>query len=233
MYNIDFDIKKTKLCEVIADKLEAMILSDSTKIEQKLPSEQSLASSFGVSRPIIREALALLKARGLITPKNGEGSFISNPTVENLTQTINRMVHMQNINPLNIFSVRITLEIMSVRLASEIAVKNDIETLTVINDRMRECAGDIDKRTELDVFFHAQIAEISGNPLLAIFVNSLATLLLPIIKKSLLVPGASEDGILYHTKIIEILKTHDPDAAADIIRNHLTLSMRNYESMEG
>lgn len=233
MYDIDFDIKKTKLCEVIADKLEAMILSDSSKVEQKLPSEQSLASGFGVSRPIIREALVLLKARGLITPKNGEGSFISNPTIENLTQTINRMVHMQNISPLNIFSIRITLERMAIRLAAEVVTKSDLDTLTGINNRMNENINDINKRAELDVFFHAQIAEMSGNALLAIFINSLATLLLPIIKKSLLAPGASEDGIQFHTKIIEVLGTHDSDNAADIIRNHLTLSMRNYESMEG
>ena len=80
MQYIDGKGKKTNMYETIADKLEEMILTDAISIDEKLPSEQTLATSFGVSRPVIREALMLLNARGLISQKNGEGNYVSQPT---------------------------------------------------------------------------------------------------------------------------------------------------------
>ena len=72
--NFNTEIKRVTMYEQIADRLEEMILSDHISATDKLPSEQALATSFGVSRPVIREALMLLNARGLISQKNGEGA---------------------------------------------------------------------------------------------------------------------------------------------------------------
>lgn len=229
MQNIDFDVKPINLYEVIAAKLEEMILRDSTQIEQKLPSEQSLAASFGVSRPVIREALMLLKARGLITQRNGEGSFISNPDPQELTNTINRMVQMNNIHPASIYEIRVTLEMMACRLAAERATAEELQELTRINHDMEQCKEDIQKRVELDIHFHSRLAEFSGNPLLAMFVKSTTSLLHHMLKQALELPGTHEDGIDYHHRIIESLRTGDPEKAEDTIRGHLVTSMRNYE----
>ncbi|MDF2724907.1 MAG: putative GntR family transcriptional regulator [Paenibacillus sp.] len=229
MQYIDFNVKPTNLYEVIAEKLEEMILRDSTQIEQKLPSEQSLAASFGVSRPVIREALMLLKARGLITQRNGEGSFISNPNPQELTNTINRMVQMNNIHPSNIFEVRVTLEIMACRLATERATEEALNELTLINDEMEQYKEDRQKRVALDIQFHAKLAELSNNPLLAMFVKSTTSLLQNMLTQALELPGTHEDGISYHRRIIEALRSGDPGKAEDTIRGHLVTSMRNYE----
>jgi len=229
MQNIDFNVKPMNMYEVIAGKLEEMILRDSTQIEQKLPSEQSLAASFGVSRPVIREALMLLKARGLITQRNGEGSFISNPDPKELTNTINRMVQMNNIHAGSIYEIRVTLEVMACRLASERATQEELEQLTLINNEMEHCKEDIPKRVNLDIDFHAKIAELSGNPLLAMFVKSTMSLLEQMLTQALELEGTNEDGISYHRRIIEAIRSGDPGIAEDTIRGHLVTSMRNYE----
>jgi DNA-binding FadR family transcriptional regulator len=229
MQYIDFNVKPTNLYETIAEKLEDMILSDSTQIEQKLPSEQSLAASFGVSRPVIREALMLLKARGLVVQRNGEGSFISNPNPQELTNTINRMVQMNNINTASVFEIRVTLEIMACRLAAERATQIELNELELINDEMEQCKDDMKKRVELDIQFHTKLAELSGNPLLGIFVKSMTSLLEIMLIQALELSGTNEDGISYHRKIIEALRTGDPEKAGDTVRGHLVTSMRNYE----
>lgn len=229
MQHIDYNVKHTKLYEVIAEKLEETILRDSTQIEQKLPSEQSLAASFGVSRPVIREALMLLKARGLITQRNGEGSFISNPDPQELTNTINRMVLMNNIDTASVYEIRVTLEVMACRLAAERATEQQLEELVHINDEMERCMHDIEKRVSLDIEFHTKLSEISGNPLLAIFVQSMTSLLGKMVSRALELTGTNEDGISYHRRIIEALRTSDPEKAEDTIRGHLVTSMRNYE----
>ena len=43
---------------------------------QKLPSEKVLADEFGVSRPILRDALERLREQGLIHSRQGAGSFM-------------------------------------------------------------------------------------------------------------------------------------------------------------
>jgi GntR family transcriptional repressor for pyruvate dehydrogenase complex len=209
--------------------MEEMILSDSTQIEQKLPSEQSLAASFGVSRPVIREALMLLKARGLIAQKNGEGSFICNPEPRELTNTINRMVQMKNIEIVSVFEIRVTMEIMAGRLAAERASDSELDELSQINEQMEKSKSDLKQRVDLDVQFHTKLAEISGNPLLAIFVKSMTSLLEMMLTRALELEGTNEDGIYYHRKIIEALRSRDPEKAENTIRGHLVTSMRNYE----
>lgn len=228
--NIDFELDRKTLPELIAEKLEAMILSDSSQVEQKLPSEQSLALSFGVSRPVIREALVLLRGRGLVTPKNGEGSFIREPPAETLTQTLNRMVQLKNIHYSDVFAVRMNLEIMAARLAAERITLDGLEELRSLNRQMEKSNSDPELRAKLDIAFHAKIAEESGNPLLSVMVNSLASLLVPMIVKSLTLAGTGMDGVAYHERIIVVLEEGDPSKAADMIRGHLMLSIRDYES---
>ena len=229
MQYIDFNVKHPNLYEVIAEKLETMILSDSSQLKQKLPSEQSLAASFGVSRPVIREALMLLKARGLIIQRNGEGSFISNPDPQELTNTLNRMVLLNNIDTNSVFEIRVALEIMAARLVAERASHEEINVLSLINDKMEKFKHEQKKRVELDIQFHTKLAELSGNPLLGNFVRSMSSLLVVMLTKAITVTGTNDDGINYHRKIIEALRTGDPEKAEDTIRGHLVASMRNYE----
>ena len=74
MPQINYNVERVNLYESIANNLEEMILNDSSQIGQKLPSEQTMAANFGVSRNVIREALKILKERQLITLHIGEGA---------------------------------------------------------------------------------------------------------------------------------------------------------------
>lgn len=227
---MNFKLTRANLSERIAEQLESMILNNTDKSFSRLPSEQTLAASFSVSRPVIREALILLKARGLISKKNGECANLSAPSVENLSETIRRMVKIQTIDPMDIFAVRVQLEVMSVRLGAEHAGPPELERLRELNRRMGECRSDHAGRAALDFEFHATIAEIGGNPLLALLLRSLLLLLRPMIQRSLLTRGADAHGIRFHERIIAAISSGDPNAAEEIIRAHLAFFMQNYEN---
>lgn len=222
-------IKKVNMYEAVADRLEEMILSDNIKADEKLPSEQTLAVSFGVSRPVIREALMLLKARGLIEQKNGGGAFISPPNPDNMTDTIRRIVHMNGIDVPALCEVRVALETLSATLASEHATRDDINALREITAQMAECHENLSRRAELDVKFHVRIAEAGGNTLLTFFVNSLASQLAEMIEKTLTLKGAAEDGERYHARIIDAISERNTELASGLMRNHIVMSVRNYE----
>ena len=73
----DEPIRASKISDIIAKRLEAMILEGSLVPGQKMPPERELAQQFEVSRPSLREALHKLEAKGLVTRKQGGGTFVS------------------------------------------------------------------------------------------------------------------------------------------------------------
>ncbi len=230
MQDIDFDIKKSNLYEVIADKLEDMIVKDADHLGEKLPSEQSLANSFGVSRNVVRESLKLLKERGLIVLRAGGGAYITKPESDILTNMIGRIVAMDGTDDIEVLQMRILLETEACRLATTKASDEDFDELEEITQKMEEVFEQHEARTKLDIQFHTRIAELSDNRLLALFVHSMANLLFTLITTAIRSPLGSDSGIDYHRKLIAAMRTRKADDASEIMRNHLTESARRYVS---
>ena len=65
------------LADVLAQRLEQDIAQGHYAPGEKLPSEQQLATTYGVSRPIVREAIGRLKHDGLVTSRQGSGAFVA------------------------------------------------------------------------------------------------------------------------------------------------------------
>lgn len=232
MNDIDYNVKKINLYEIIADKLEEMILSDSSQLGQKLPSEQSLATSFKVSRNVIRESLKLLKERHLITLRTGEGTYIAKPKAKNFTDILNRMILMDNIQYSNVFEMRMLLEPYACRLAAEKGTQSDFDELDINIEHMIQSKDNTDERIKYDLKFHFRIAELSGNPILACFVQSMAKLLEPLLRKALVPSGGHQSGIEYHKRLVVILRSGDGNLAEQVMKEHLEVSTQNYLQSE-
>ncbi len=65
------------LKDELIDRLTAEIKSGALKPSDKLPTEQKMIAAFGVSRTVVREALAALRAEGLIDTRQGAGAFVA------------------------------------------------------------------------------------------------------------------------------------------------------------
>ena len=76
MVEQDLRVTKKSLYETVADRIEDMILDNSLQQGERLPSEQELATRFGISRNVMRESLKLLKERQLIVQRNGDGTYL-------------------------------------------------------------------------------------------------------------------------------------------------------------
>ena len=57
----------------VSAALREKILAEGLKPGDKLPSEARIAEDFGVSRTVVREAVAALRADGLVEPRRGAG----------------------------------------------------------------------------------------------------------------------------------------------------------------
>lgn len=232
MQKINYSIQRVNLYESIADNLEAMILNDSSQIGQRLPSEQTLAENFGVSRNVVRESLKILKERHLVSLRTGEGAYIEKPDNRSITELLNRIILMEKIEHGKVLEMRMILETEACRLAAERNEAEAFDILNEINDSMLKYKNDIEKRISLDLQFHITIAKLSHNPLLELFVQSMANLLSPILRTALIPEGGNEHGIEFHRQIIDVLRSHDGKAAEGIMRQHLAASVLNYYSGE-
>jgi len=83
-------LPRLSLFEALADQIEERILAGQLEAGAKLPSEDALARQFGVSRPVVREALAQLRERGLVETVSGSGTFVKHPDADHLTEAVLR-----------------------------------------------------------------------------------------------------------------------------------------------
>lgn len=72
----------------IADRLARDIAEGRYKPFERLPSEPALMARFGVSRVTVRQALALLARQGLVSAKQGKGTFVGGPVVRHELQDL-------------------------------------------------------------------------------------------------------------------------------------------------
>jgi DNA-binding FadR family transcriptional regulator len=214
-------VKYQTLYEQVADSLEKIILDEGSDCK-RLPTEHDLVIQYGVSRSVIREALKVLKARGLVSMRAGDGSYVTIPNSSTISQTLSRVMRFNGISDDKITEVRSILESSAVGDAAVYATDDDIEHLENIVDQMEKCKNNITERAQKDCEFHYAIARLSRNELLALMVESLMELIRKYIEKRLQTyPKGNEGGIIAHREIIKAIKNHNSSRAKKYMRHHI------------
>ena len=203
----------------IQERLQARILAGEYKPNERLPSESELCKAFGVSRPVVREALMRLQALGLTTAQAGIGTFV-------LSDRVSVPLLLGRYSPADVREVRRCIEIPAARLAAERRVDRDVGEIAAILARLDD-ADNPARRNQLDASFHIAIARSSGNPLIVKLVEDLRTVLeehsLAAARQPYRRRAASEE----HRTIYDAIVDRDPDAAALAMEAHLAAAERS------
>jgi GntR family transcriptional repressor for pyruvate dehydrogenase complex len=219
-----YSIKKTNLYEQIADCLEHEIIHAETEIV-KLPSEKDLSIQFNVSKTAIREALKVLKERGLIASKNGEGSFVTMPDLTGISNSLNRIVQLYKISDTDLQELRMVLESAGARKAAQHADTAEIEKMEDLIDKVTEKAMIPEERIDFDAQFHTAIAKSGNNPILGLFVEVMSRQL-----REFMVKGSYHLDIKKtyneHKKIVDAIREGNSDKAEQAMQNHLKAAWR-------
>ena len=160
------------LSDQVYNKLKGNILSGVLKPEQKLPSENKLASIYDVSRLTIRNALQRLKATGLIQTHNGDGSYVSDLNIEKqLGELSKRMLAQGTMN--DVLAFRKVIEIECIKMMIEKATQEELTELEARCIKYSELLPNTDisdptsinDLTQADYNIHFYICKLSKNPL--------------------------------------------------------------------
>ncbi len=157
----------------VAGKLREKIRRDALPVGTRLPSEQAMALHFGVSRSVVREALALLKDEGLLNTRKGSGAFICK--LDGAPAPVDDELTEQSIQSLlNLIEVRRGLEAEIAALAALRRTPGQLADIEHSLRRLEEAVAAGETGVEEDVRFHLSIAEATGNPYWVKFVGMFA-----------------------------------------------------------
>ena len=218
-------ITKRNLYEVIATKLEKMILDQTLKVGDKLPAEKNLAENFGVSRNILREALKTLKERGLVEVRTGDGVYIAKPGTDILKDIVSRLIVLGMVSIKDLFEFRLAIEVKSCGLAAEKANMEELQHLEEIINKMKSNVNDQALWAKEELEFHMSIAKASKNTLFYAFITPVFNILFDLFLKGRQDTKANIIGLEGHIAIMENLKKHNRKLAEEAMLKHLQHSM--------
>ncbi len=220
--------RQAKLSGQVAGQIQQLILSRQINPGDRLPTERELGETFQVSRTVIREAIRILEARGLVVSQTGSGTYAQAIQGEDVSNSLGMYITTQgqSFTLDSLMEVRRVLEIQVVKLAAERATPQDIEKLETILQNMCLSREDVDAFSKLDLEFHLVIARASGNPLFEILIQPLTGALLELIGTGTTAPGAAEEACDFHREILNALKSRDAEKAVSAMRMHLDQSRR-------
>ena len=194
----------------------------------RLPTEQSLAGTFGVSRNVVREAIARLRFEGLVWSRQGRGAFVSEAPAPVALQIEPAGAPCAE-HFASLFQVREMLEIPAASLAAGLRDSSDLDRMRGARDAMMVApygsvawlAGDLD--------FHRAVAGATRNA----YIRQIVAFTAERVRESILAAGSrvtsndmAQATLGEHEHIMDAIAAADREAAGAAMRAHLRGAMQ-------
>jgi GntR family transcriptional repressor for pyruvate dehydrogenase complex len=217
-------LSRDTLTKQATDTLRRFILTESLKPGEQLPSERELSESLSVSRNIVREALSVLVAEGMIVKQPGRGIFVTEFDRERIAPQIAVSVDYNGRSPSALSEARAAVELGAIALIAKRITAEQLDRLEAINASLEENLRLRRSTIKDDIEFHKLLLQSTRNPVLI----ELIPLLVEYFRLAVMyTPSAifhnPERLISEHRRIIESLRAHDPVAARQALIEHLHL----------
>lgn len=156
--------QRKRLGELVFSRLQQAIKSGPYEPDERLPTENDLASEFQVSRHVVRDALQRLRDQGLIYSRRGSGSFVRDHGLRDPLGfgSLENLADLQNC-----YEFRLSLEPAAAALAAARHVPETLQAIRGALDLLRDATNRDRHREDADFMFHLAIAQASRNPYLA------------------------------------------------------------------
>lgn len=213
-------IKPVSRTQMVIDSLVDSIISGDLKDGELLPPEGKLCEIFGVSRSILREAMHVLSAKGLVEVKQGYGTIVQLPKDTVPEEAFSNYFKFNEISLIHLLELRKPLEVEIARLAAERATDQQIRQLSDLLERFNTPGQDMESYVEVDDNFHAVLSEATQNPTFGIIMRSIISYLH--FSRELTINRFGKN-IVYkeHMEIFNGVKNHDPEAAMTAMAHHI------------
>ncbi len=214
------------LADEIAQQIRQKILSQAFEPGQRLPTEFELAQRFGVSRNVVREAIARLKLSGYVETRRGVGSFVAaggQANFEILPEDLLRAEALEQI-----YQLRVEIEAGAAALAAEHRSEAQLEALRAALARVDAAREDWRQGADRALDFHMAVCQASNNPyfvrLLSLFGRAIGDAV-----RTLRYGSTGTERIAQveqeHHRIFDAIAARDSEGARAAMREHLSNGM--------
>jgi GntR family transcriptional repressor for pyruvate dehydrogenase complex len=201
-----------------------IIIDDGLAIGDRLPAEAQLAATFGMSRTIVREALARLASDGIVQARRGAGSYVTRRPSERLG------THMSMdglATTLGTYEVRFVLEAEAARLAAQRRSNRQLEDIERALEALRTALLSNAPAHDEDWLLHRAIAEATANAAFLPVFDHLGEDVMRILRAGVDISRSRPPEVIKammdeHDAIVDAIRTQDADGAALAMRWHLS-----------
>jgi GntR family transcriptional repressor for pyruvate dehydrogenase complex len=201
------------------ESIKQMIIDGRLNPGDRLPKEQELAESLGLSRGSLREAVRALTVMRVLTTRQGDGTYVTSLSPSMLIGATSFIVDFHGgSNLLDFFHVRRVLEAEAAAIAARRLTAEQLDELSALVAEAERLASaspvDHEQMLNNDQRFHAIITEAGGNPVLAAIAESMSGATV----RARTWRGLTEDDaaartVREHGELLEALRQHDPERA--------------------
>jgi DNA-binding FadR family transcriptional regulator len=213
-----------RAADAVVASLEARIVSGDLVDGAYLPAERELMAAHGISRTVVREAIARLSSRGLIEARHRFRPVVRRPGYDAALTAVGGIVgHLLSgsAGVKNLYDVRVFMEAALVRNAALHARKEDIAALRAALAANEQAIPDSALFYATDVAFHAVLYDVPKNPVFPSVHRAFTSWLAPHWERMLRSPERNRVNYLSHHDIFEAVVERDPDGAERALQNHL------------
>jgi GntR family transcriptional repressor for pyruvate dehydrogenase complex len=219
-----------RLADKVTSALTDSIVSGRLQPGDKLPSERELCEQFGVSRPVVREAVRSLIAKGLLADNPRRGHVVSALGREAVTESLTLYLRGQRLDYGKLMEVRALVEVENAGLAAERASPQQVDALRAAAARLRPGIP-ANEAALADVEFHRAIATATANEFFELLIDSIREILITVQLPTLADPKIVRRARQGHSRIVAQIEAGDPEAARAAMRRHLEEARQGMRSV--
>jgi GntR family transcriptional repressor for pyruvate dehydrogenase complex len=207
-------------------KIRDLITSGRINPGDRLPPEQELAASLGISRSSLRETVKALSQAKVLDVRRGDGTYVTSLEPRLLLSGLSFVIDLMEDRTLaEIFEVRKLLEPAATALAAQRITEEQLDTLQESLISMRQ-AHDPEELVVRDIDFHSHIAEATGNASLCSILDAISTRAVRARIWRASMVGMKSMTLSQHELILQALSERDPALARSAATIHVSESER-------
>lgn len=225
--------------------LKSRIVEQGLARGARLGSLSELSDMFGVSRTIIREAIAALRSDGLVDVRHGVGVFVTGkavegdgPEAEAGAASLASLASLKT-SFMDLLELRMAFEVHAAGLAAARRSWAQESNIWTSAREFEAALGDESRLDELDLRFHQSIAEATNNGAFIEFFNLMNGQIFPQpafsrqLNPALITPEYIQNTVTEHRAICEAISAGNAEQAREAMRAHLNRSHLRYRGFSG
>lgn len=214
------------MADKLAARIRELMQSEPLSNGDVFRTEAQLATEFGVSRTIVREAVSRLRALGILEGCQGKGLVVCRPDlIQLMSESLPSLARSEE-DFRELIQLRYVFEVGGIELAVNNATEAQIEKLAQIAEEFSAAAktgADVTHQSELDLQFHVLLLEMTHSALVAGFHNLLARFFATnaSFHVNLIPVESGERTAMQHFELVAAIRDRDVERARFVIRSHI------------